>query len=542
MSDMEITGLARRLAEDNDVDWRQLTGTGEGGRITEQDVIDHLAREMQRSTPGEAGFQSEPAAGPVAPDFDESIFALDEEEDDVAPEPADEAPAAAPASGATQEGQSPSIADAWNDGGSDWLSTGEEGASDEFDWLDAELSVPEPPEPHTASPQAMREPAAEDPEPETTEPESPETVYPEMETDDQEPPEPVEDAPQVAFFGSWDDEDQDEEEPVNPAISHDYWAQEEEDAEPEGGLGQFGSPAQEQAATQEPDDELSQESELLSVFSGESPAEIEAHAEAEPDDDDDPFGLAGESGSERPAFEDFLFDVDDDATEYEEEQASAAEDEASTAAGVFAAASAALGRELDEESEEWLNEPQPWAREPEPWPSFGPLLKGFSRWIRVGRLDAAAEQVADELDSDPATAREALLLAAAAKAWREAAEESGDGEVVLLHTASGDLTGAGSLPLADYLGLNDILHELENGTTGEQQGTTLAILDLEEVDLDEVELEAPFPVIVVGRSQGYGRRSQARLSLTGEPLPARQGAHLLVAIARLLESPLRILL
>src|SRR5690606_32351506 len=46
VSEPDITALARRLAEQNNVDWRRLKGSGEGGRIVERDVLDYLARVM----------------------------------------------------------------------------------------------------------------------------------------------------------------------------------------------------------------------------------------------------------------------------------------------------------------------------------------------------------------------------------------------------------------------------------------------------------------------------------------------------------------
>ena len=46
MSEPDIAPLARRLAEQNNVDWRRLKGSGEGGRIVERDVLDYLARVM----------------------------------------------------------------------------------------------------------------------------------------------------------------------------------------------------------------------------------------------------------------------------------------------------------------------------------------------------------------------------------------------------------------------------------------------------------------------------------------------------------------
>lgn len=46
MSEPVITPLAQRLAEENNVDWRGLQGSGEGGRIVERDVLEYLARVM----------------------------------------------------------------------------------------------------------------------------------------------------------------------------------------------------------------------------------------------------------------------------------------------------------------------------------------------------------------------------------------------------------------------------------------------------------------------------------------------------------------
>ncbi|MEX2501127.1 MAG: E3 binding domain-containing protein, partial [Trueperaceae bacterium] len=44
--DPDIAPLAKRLAEENNVDWRTLRGSGTDGRIVERDVLDYLARVM----------------------------------------------------------------------------------------------------------------------------------------------------------------------------------------------------------------------------------------------------------------------------------------------------------------------------------------------------------------------------------------------------------------------------------------------------------------------------------------------------------------
>jgi hypothetical protein len=46
VGDMDISPLAKRLAEENNVDWRTLRGSGESGKIVERDVLEYLARVM----------------------------------------------------------------------------------------------------------------------------------------------------------------------------------------------------------------------------------------------------------------------------------------------------------------------------------------------------------------------------------------------------------------------------------------------------------------------------------------------------------------
>ena len=46
MDHTNIAPLARRLAEENNVDWRRLRGSGDAGRVVERDVLEYLARVM----------------------------------------------------------------------------------------------------------------------------------------------------------------------------------------------------------------------------------------------------------------------------------------------------------------------------------------------------------------------------------------------------------------------------------------------------------------------------------------------------------------
>ena len=46
MRDPSIIPSAQRLAEANNVNWRTLQGSGDGGSVVERDVLAHLARVM----------------------------------------------------------------------------------------------------------------------------------------------------------------------------------------------------------------------------------------------------------------------------------------------------------------------------------------------------------------------------------------------------------------------------------------------------------------------------------------------------------------
>jgi hypothetical protein len=59
-----ISPLAKRLAEDNGIDWRQIQGTGDEGRITERDILNYLTRIMS----GEIDAPEQPV-DPVPPDW-----------------------------------------------------------------------------------------------------------------------------------------------------------------------------------------------------------------------------------------------------------------------------------------------------------------------------------------------------------------------------------------------------------------------------------------------------------------------------------------
>ncbi|SDE49810.1 e3 binding domain-containing protein [Thermus arciformis] len=67
MTEPNITPLARRLAEENGIDWRKLQGTGPDGTIVERDILAYLAKVMA----GEVDLPPLPEAPPPLPPEEE---------------------------------------------------------------------------------------------------------------------------------------------------------------------------------------------------------------------------------------------------------------------------------------------------------------------------------------------------------------------------------------------------------------------------------------------------------------------------------------
>ncbi|BAW01906.1 E3 binding domain protein [Thermus thermophilus] len=67
MEEPKITPLARRLAEENGIDWRKLQGTGPDGLIVERDILAYLAKVMA----GEVDLPPQPEAPPPLPKEEE---------------------------------------------------------------------------------------------------------------------------------------------------------------------------------------------------------------------------------------------------------------------------------------------------------------------------------------------------------------------------------------------------------------------------------------------------------------------------------------
>ena len=98
-----ISPLAKRLAEENNVSWHALRGSGPAGRVVERDVLEHLAQAMSGAAdpmleglPGGADWQEsagrQTGYGAAAGDeFDEALLELDVQAAEHPTEPAEDA-------------------------------------------------------------------------------------------------------------------------------------------------------------------------------------------------------------------------------------------------------------------------------------------------------------------------------------------------------------------------------------------------------------------------------------------------------------------
>ncbi len=71
MSEPKITPLARRLAEENGIDWRQIVGSGPDGMVTERDILNYLAKVMS----GEVTLEGPPPGEPPPPEGEADLEA-----------------------------------------------------------------------------------------------------------------------------------------------------------------------------------------------------------------------------------------------------------------------------------------------------------------------------------------------------------------------------------------------------------------------------------------------------------------------------------
>ena len=549
MSEPDITALARRLAEQNNVDWRGLDGTGEGGRIVERDVLDYLARVMageealdptpeplpdgmeawpdqdpalrqagQATTLGElrqeigSAVRDDPAPSeevtvtPSTAAVDEDVFLFDDEPVTAA-QPLEDEPAGEPA-GAVG-----------GDELEDLLVSGDDagllGDEDDIQALDAfGASVGQ------ADEDAFSRSATGDTE-EFTGAQWGEGISlggHEHAAQDDAPdiwgePQGSSEAATDLFADS-----------VTASVDDDPWVRDQDGAEEADTQDPWSHGASADRGTAEQVDRGTAEPDVWAAGMDDTEAATTAA---------DPWA-SGETEGE-PA----------DVSAAEHERADVATGTAEEVAGGQAVASSS-GWDEPEAEPTWsqataadaeLSEPTGEAASLAgiPLARTGTVLR---RHVDVTALAGAQLSVSQELGHDEPLGAGPFVLRAVAKAARD--QGVGRGQVALA-TFDGGLTlrrvdDAAGRPFAELVGAL-------SGPGQEEDEAGLVVADLSSLDLDEVVLDVDLPVVSLGRmlydNQRGGYRST--LTLTGD-LPAEQGARLLGRVAELLDAPIRLVM
>ncbi len=512
MDQPDIAPLARRLAEENNVDWRRLQGSGDDGRVVERDVLEYLARVMA----GEEAVDPTPEPVPVGmeawPENDLRGFGSDDEFDDLAEPTAtveddiflfEEAPAAAPP---RQEADAAGLADGVRSPEPLLAEPAHDDEDvDEEDLLVAGDTEPFPPE-HTPEPAAYPAPGGHGDEAAT----APETdpALPDLFASSHDDA-PGQDTP-PAVFG--DDAGAAGDDWSTPA-----WRQ--------------GPSLDAEAAAAAPAPTAAGEL-RLDHDAVDDAREVAAAADAA--------AVTGVGSEVRDGASRFDDGLDLEEVEVEEPLLEPVQ-ELDAVPSLDAAA--------DAPSEAPLAVPPPLATArdeapPAPQPSTLPLLSHGHVWRRqvdLSALVAAQADLAIELGRDSPVPLAAFLARAAHKALAGAGFvalallEEADVRTVAL-PVMGDFASTVAA-LSDPLG-RDAVPEAGDGVPA------LVVADLSEFGVDDAVLRLGSPVLTLGRllidNQSGGRR--AMLALSGDGADGSDSAQLLARVADLLEVPVRLVL
>lgn len=533
MDHSEIAPLAKRLAEENNVDWRRLTGSGEGGQVVERDVLEYLARVMAGEEaldptpePVPEGMAAWPEADVRAGDatpasvdptstIEDDIFIFDDVSDEPPAAAASPSPAAPPET-------------LWDDDSEDILDVSDHvEPSTPFtasDWDREPLQLDEPPPAHAAAPTEPTPPSAERvPWPSAS------SAGPDLdvgsEADDERTPLPerggIRELPELFLDDGGELEAERRPSDAPPPVFDDV-AFDEPDAgvaqaplrraEPRGAPS-LDAPSQDAPSWDGPSlDASSLDAPSLDASSLDAPSLDEPSLDAAPAD--------------VPSL---------DAPEAEPEPETAATEVEAAVAAVPApahTATAAVAPPVAGPAERLPSDTLPLLRHPHVW----------RRQIDLSALVAAQADLAAELGREAPIAIEAFLVRAAAKAL---AANAGPGGVALARVEAEQVRPVvieASGGFADTVAALE--HAEQDGGDGSLAGASLLVADLSELGVDDAVLDAEVPVVSLGRvlidNQSGARR--AYLTLSGDSAGGGDAARLLARVADLLERPVRLVL
>ena len=585
MNDVGISPLARRLAEENNVNWRRLEGSGPEGRVVERDVLDFLAKVMAGEEEVDPTPEPLPEGLEAWPDAGNGTSANTATINKIDGAPGLEALNGRAESVAEPREAEPAPLDQGRDEGLQTLSSAHDPAQADDERHDLDDAVVEPvmAEPDSATTDEDEPLISEDvflfeDDEDATEEPAPAASSSQGDGSNREPA-PADEGGDFAFWSEAEasgqvGEQRDSQSPFE--FEQEGLAADRPDSlDGEGGVLTAGDsflagavdeiPLPEDAEATEPaqseldlgDDEAVD----LPVTAGEDvPAEVEESPQAPLVDADSGAVVADaaiEYGAGPLAQEGLEAQSDDDdaapsqhAEAHELSKESPPEPQGAPdgsgapldGAGVDADASVEHAGETTEadldSTEQALLEAAAIAALP--LVSYGTLLR---RHLDLTAVHEAQHAVARALGAPEPIPPTPFVLRAAAKALSEEEGLSDSAALAVMSEAGVAVKQVGGAAEMKFRDLVEVAaqHLAAGGT--EQEDAALAVADMSAFQLDEAVLNVGMPVLTLGRilfdnTEGVCRST---LSLSGE-LPPETGARLLARIAELLDSPVQLVM
>ena len=180
---------------------------------------------------------------------------------------------------------------------------------------------------------------------------------------------------------------------------------------------------------------------------------------------------------------------------------------------------------------------QPGATQPA-FVSYGTLLR---RHVDTSALLQAQTDIAKELGHNESAVLSTLVLRACAKA-QESAPLGREGQFGVADLSGGGISLAAVSGVASQ-GFDELLSEVQNADASAADELALVIVDMSTSGVDEAVLNIDVPVLTIGRTLFDSTEGTHRstISLSGD-IPVEAGSKFIAAVADLLDTPIRLVL
>ena len=187
---------------------------------------------------------------------------------------------------------------------------------------------------------------------------------------------------------------------------------------------------------------------------------------------------------------------------------------------------------------EVLSEPAPDKAADAPFVSYGTLLR---RHTDVSHLMQAQTDIAKELSQDESAVLSALVLRAVAKA-SQSSPLGGSGQFGVADVSGGGIALSGVDNILSQ-GFASLITDVQNAPASSADALALVVVDMSSSGVDEAVLNIDVPVLTVGRTLLDSTEGTYRstLSLSGD-ISVEAGSKFLASVVDLLDAPIRLML